>query len=486
MRPECGTGSICRTTTVRPSERQRPLASIPGRGHLLGSALLAALLILPLPAAVASPSPDQSSVNMLQGVLPAVVNITSFKTATSGDKRGQWNRTFGSGFIIRPDGTIVTNRHVIEGGEAIEVTFADGTHALATVIGAAAVVDLALLKVSIPRELPVLTFGDSDQMRIGDPVFTIGNALDLGVSVSEGIVSALDRDIRSSPYDAYIQTDAALNHGNSGGPLVDGSGKVVGVDTALVSPTTGYAGLGFAIPSNEASFVIGRLLKYGTVRAGWIGLQLQDVTATLADGFGLPHPEGGIVVAMTSGAPAEEAGIEVGDIITGVGGAPSANARQAMNAIARAEVGRRTALTVFRNGEGQRIEVKIAEFPGDRTPYKPTETSAGLAAIADQSDFGIKLTDVTAETNEHYGMEVKAGAVVAAVAPGSAAGAAGLVPGDVILRVENMPIANPAEFTIAVQAARKVGHYFVPMLVQKKDEKQWIAVLSKSPSLALP
>ncbi|MBV9749919.1 MAG: trypsin-like peptidase domain-containing protein [Acetobacteraceae bacterium] len=453
---------------------------------LFVSALLAALLILPEPPALASAQPDQSTVKMLHGVLPAVVNIETFRTAASGDKRGQWVRTFGSGFIISPDGTIVTNRHVIEGGEAIAVTFRDGTHALATVIGAAAVVDLALLRVSLPRELPALTFGDSDKVQIGDPVFTIGNGLDLGVSVSEGIVSALDRDIRTGPYDSYIQTDAALNHGNSGGPLVDASGKVIGVDTALVSPTTGYAGLGFAIPSNEASFIIQRLLKYGTVRAGWIGVQLQDMTADLAMGFGLPRPEGGIVVGVTAASPAEKAGIRTGDIITGVGGHSSANARQAMTWLARAEVGRPTTLTVFRNGAEQRIEVAVDELPGDRTPYKPTETSAGLAAIADQSDFGIKLTDVTASTNAHFGMDMKSGALVAAVAPGSAAGAAGLVPGDVILRVEDTTVANPTDFANAVQAARKLGRYFVPMLVQKKDERQWIAVFSRVPHLASP
>ncbi len=454
--------------------------------HRLVPALLAALLVLPQPAALASAPTAQSTVTMLQGVLPAVVNIKSFRTAASGDKRGQWVRTFGSGFLISPDGTIVTNRHVIEGGEAIAVTFRDGTHALATVIGAAAVVDLAVLKVSLPRKLPALAFGDSDKVQIGDPVFTIGNGLDLGVSVSEGIVSALDRDIRTGPYDAYIQTDAALNHGNSGGPLVDYSGKVIGVDTALVSPTTGYAGLGFAIPSNEANFIIQRLLKYGTVRAGWIGVQLQNVTADLADGFGLPRPEGGIVVAVTAGSPAEKAGLKIGDIITRVGGQPSANARQAMTWLARAKVGRPTTLTIFRNGAEQQMEVAVDELPGDRTPYKPTETSAGLAAIADQSDFGIKLTEVTASTNAHYGMDMKSGALVAAVAPGSAAGAAGLVPGDVILRVENTPVANPTDFANAVQAARKLDRYFVPLLVQKKDELQWIAVFSKVPHLASP
>ncbi len=453
--------------------------------HVLVRALLVASLVLPLPPALATP-PSQSNVDMLQGVLPAVVNITTFRTETEGERRGEWVRSIGSGFIITPDGIIVTNRHVIENGEAIEVTFADGTHALATVIGAAAVVDIAVLKVLLPRKLPDLTFGDSSKLRIGDPVFTIGNALGVGISVSKGIVSALDRNIRTSPFDAYIQTDAALNHGNSGGPLVDASGKVVGVDSALISPTTGYAGLGFAIPSNEADFIIRRLLKFGTVRGGWIGLQLQDVTGDLADGFGQRRPEGGIVVATDPGSPAANAGLKVGDIITGVGSEPSANARQVMTAIAHTEVGQRVSLAVFRDGAEQRIEVTVAELPGDLVPYKPTETSAGLEAIADQSDFGVKLADVTPATNAHYGMDVKAGALVAAVAPGSAAGAAGLVPGNVILQVMDMPIANPADFTKSVEAARKLGRYFVPMLVQKKDERQWIPVFSKLPPLASP
>ncbi|MBV8614755.1 MAG: trypsin-like peptidase domain-containing protein [Acetobacteraceae bacterium] len=461
------------------------VAPMPHR-RLLVPALLAALLALPRPSALASPPRDRSTVDMLQGVLPGVVNITTFQTATSGDRRGQWVRSVGSGFVISPDGVIVTNEHVIAGGEAIEVTFADHTHALATVVGAVAVVDLAVLRVLLPRKLPALTFGDSSKLRIGDPVFTIGNALGLGISVSEGIVSALDRDIKTSPYDDYIQTDAALNHGNSGGPLVDEAGKVVGVASALISPTTGYAGLGFAIPSNEANFIVGRLLKFGAVHAGWIGVRLQDVTAELADGFGLHRPEGGIVVAVTPVSPAAEAGLEVGDIIIGVGGKPSANARQVMGEVAVTQVGQRTTLAVFRDGAEHRIEVTVAELPNSGVRYKPSETSAGLAAIAAQFDFGIKLTEVTEATRAHYGVEVESGAVVAAVAPASAAGAAGLVPGDVILRVEDTPIANPDDFTRAVQAARGLGHYYVPMLVQKKDAKQWVAVFSKLPPLASP
>jgi serine protease Do len=448
--------------------------------------LVATVLLTPLVPTRAEPSWDAHVAHMLQGVLPAVVNVTTFKTATSGERRGQWIRSLGSGFIIDPDGVIVTNQHVIQDGEAIVVTFADRTQALATVIADAGVVDLAILKVHVRRKLPTLAFGDSDKVRIGDTVFTIGNALGLGVSVSEGIVSALDRNIRTSPYDAYLQTDAVLNHGNSGGPLVDLSGKVVGVDTALISPTTGYAGLGFAIPSEDAQFIIRRLRKYGTVRAGWIGVQLQDVTARLADGLGLSQPQGGIVLAVEPHSPAAQAAVELGDVVTAVGGTQCANARQAMRLIGRTPVGQHTTLTVIRNGAERRIEVAIVEFPGDLVPHKPPETGAALAAIAGQPDFGIKVAEVTEATNTRYQMDMKSGAAIVAVDPESAAGAAGLTPGEVILRVDDMPVANPDEFMKAVEAARKLGRHYVLMLVQKKDERQWVGVFSKPFALPAP
>lgn len=448
--------------------------------------LLAALLLL-LPAVCASaPAAGESAVDALQPVLSAVVNISTWKTTSSGAERGTWTRSFGSGFIIDPAGVIVTNRHVIDKAELVSVTFSDGTQAVATVTALGGALDLALLRVNVDHKLPAVTFGDSDKLRIGEPVFTIGNPLALGTSVSAGIVSALDRDIRKSPYDAFIQTDAAINHGNSGGPLVNAKGEVVGVDTALISPTEGSAGLGFAITSNDTEFVVGRLRSVGKVQAGWIGARLQDVTGELADATGLDRPGGAIVVFVDVNGPAMQAGIKAGDILTAVDGTRYDDPRGVMRAFARIGVGQRATVTEFRDGMERQIQLTIAEFPGDDVPSNVTGAAATLAAIAERPDFGMKLNDVNGVTRSRYESAVKSGVVVTSVDPDSAAGAAGLVPGDVILQVQNVAVTNPAEFEQAAEMARKLGRDFVAMLVQKKDGLQWVAVLSRPPAPPSP
>jgi serine protease Do len=414
---------------------------------------------------------------MLQRALPAVVAITTLKPTTGAKRHGGWVRIVGSGFVVDPDGIIVTNKHVIAGSQSIQVMFADGSHALATVI-AEAVGDLAVLRVHMVGKLSALAFGDSDKLRIGEPVFTIGNALGVGISVSEGIISGLDRDIGDTPYDTYLQTDAVLNHGNSGGPLVNSAGEVVGVDTALISPTSGFAGLGFAIPSNDAQFVVQRLLKYGSVRAGWIGVQLQDLTARLADGLGLGRPEGGLVVAVKSGSPAANAGLSPGDLVTAVDGTVCANARQAMRAIGRTAVGQQTTLDVLRDGGRRVFEVAVAELPGDVLPAGLRNTVAAATAIANQPNFGLKVANAPA-TNSHSGSNVGPGVTVVAVDPRSAAGAAGIAPGDVVLRVGDTSVVNPADFSQGVEQARKLGRHYVLMLVQSKKGRRWVAVFSK-------
>ncbi len=456
---------------------------------IVRSTCLALPIVLPAllaPGPAASHEALEPWSDVLSAVLPAVVNIAVWNTVTTGNDKGKWKRRFGSGFIIDPDGVIVTNKHVIDGAELTSVTFSDGRQAVATVVALAGALDLAPLKVAVDRKLPAVRFGDSDRLQIGDPVVTIGNPLEVGTSVSAGVVSALDRDLRNSPYDNFIQTDAAINHGNSGGPMVNADGEVVGVDTALVSPTEGFAGLGFAITSNDTRFAIDQLRRFGVVRAGWIGVRLQDVTADIAEGLGSDQPAGAIVVSLDANATATSGGLDVGDVVTMVNGVRCRDARHAMRAIGLIEVGGIARLTVYRDGMERQVGVSVIEFPGDEGQTRPTPPSITVAAIAEKPDFGIKLSSISEEMRRRYSIDVEAGAVIASVDPVSAAGAAGLVPGDVVLRVQNTPIADPANFRVAVKTVKTLGRSFVLMLVQKKSARQWVAVLSKPPAIPFP
>ena len=245
-------------------------------------------------------------------------------------------RSLGSGFMIDPGGVIVTNRHVIEGASDITVVLQSGQSFRATLMTAAGIADVALLHIASTVALPVLSFGDSDKVRVGDQVLAIGNPLGLGGSVTRGIVSALNRDIRETPFDDFIQTDAAINHGNSGGPLFNESGEVIGMNTAIYGApedlNSGSIGLAFAMPSNDVRFVVQRLLQYGRVRAGSIGVRLQRLTPTLADALQLHRLDGGLVAGVDPGGPGEQAGIQDGDVIQqfdghGVGRHPRAHPR---------------------------------------------------------------------------------------------------------------------------------------------------------------
>jgi serine protease Do len=448
--------------------------------------LLAAMLLAAAPAASRHASAADGdgggrAVDMLQSVLPAVVNIASWHIAHDGAASGQWTRVFGSGFVIDPNGTIITNRHVVEGAAIVAVTFADGREAVASIAALGGALDLAMLHVDVQRPLPALRFGDSHALRIGDPVFTIGNPLGVGTSVGAGIVSALNRNLRMSPYDELIQTDAAINHGDSGGPMVDRNGEVIGVDTALVSPTRGFVGLGFAIPSNDVAFVIGRLRRYGAIRAGWIGVELQDLTAQLAMALGMDTPQGAVVVTTDPGQPAALAGLDAGDVIASVDGAPTPTAREVLRAIARIAVGTDVTLAVLRDGVPRTMQVPVAVYPGDLKPNAPPPERATLAAIAAAPNFGITFGPLTPAARDHYGITRTAGALVSSVDPDSAGGAAGLVPGNVIVQVDDTPVADPPAFERAATAARKRQRIFVALLVEKKDGLKWVPVLAHPP-----
>ncbi|MCT4541747.1 trypsin-like peptidase domain-containing protein, partial [Pseudomonas aeruginosa] len=226
----------------------------------------------------------------------------------------------GSGFIISPDGYIVTNNHVIDNATSIKVTLDDGTELPATLVGADPKSDLAVLKIASPKPLAVISWGDSDRLKAGDQILAIGNPFGIGTTVTAGIVSARGRDLHSGPYDDFIQIDAPINHGNSGGPLVDVEGKVVGINTAIYSPNGGSVGVGFAIPSDQAQNVVVRLMKDGSIHHGFIGVQIQPVTPDVANAIGLATAEGALVAKVEAGTPAGRAGIRTGDVITALGG----------------------------------------------------------------------------------------------------------------------------------------------------------------------
>ncbi len=286
------------------------------------AAVMAAMLLCPTAFAVAAQLGASRS-DLIRSLLPTVVNIAVRKevpsepqmaSASFGSANEIPKSFVGSGFIIDPSGLIVTNYHVVEGAYEISVTLSDGTVMPGKLLHASRTADLAIVQVQVDHKLTPVEWGDSTKVRVGDQVIAIGDPLGIGTSVSGGIVSGLNRDVADSPYDDYIQTDAAINHGNSGGPLFDMEGHVIGVNTALVSPTEASAGLGLAIPSDSVQFVVDRLIKYGWVRPGWMGLKVQQVTREMAEAMGITTA-GSVVAWVLPAGPAHKSGIEIGDVI---------------------------------------------------------------------------------------------------------------------------------------------------------------------------
>ena len=268
----------------------------------------------------------------------------------------------GSGFIIAADGTIVTNNHVIDGALSIKVTLDDGTETPAKLIGRDAENDLAVLKIESGKPLPTVRWGDSDKLVLGDQVLAIGNPFGVGTTVTAGIVSARGRDLDSGPFDDFIQIDAPINHGNSGGPLVNVNGDVVGINTAIYSPNGGSVGVGFAIPSDQAQKVVARLMKGGSIQYGYIGVQIQQVTPDVASAIGLDHVSGALVSQVNDGSPAARAGIETGDVITGFGGQKVKDSKDLSRAIAGAASGSKETLDVWRKGKAVEISVRVGTW----------------------------------------------------------------------------------------------------------------------------
>ena len=392
----------------------------------------------------------------IAAVLPSVVSIKTV-TARGGAPYYYW----ASGFIVASSGMIVTNRHVIAGAEKITVTGRNLPTLQAKVVYVSSMLDLAIVKIDAGRDLPVLSFADSDRLQVGDPVLAIGNALGIGLSVSAGIVSALHRHIEETLYDDFIQTDAAINHGSSGGPLVNPTGQVVGVDTALDSSpnNTGSIGIGFAMPANDVKFVVDQVLRFGRERAGWLGLQLQRVTEDLADGFAIGAPRGVLVADVAQTGPAGDGHVRVGDIILGIAGQAARGAQQVQRIIAETPVGQTVPVTLLRDGVTQTIPLTIAEYPPDeKAAAPPTRPLRARISFASAGHLGMRLAAMTSASRKQHELAAgQEGVLVTVVDPFSAARDRGITAGNVILQVGQNPVATPAEVLrrLGISAGRR-------------------------------
>ena len=386
----------------------------------------------------------------------------------------------GSGFIIDPAGYIVTNNHVIEGADEITVTLHDGTSLKAKLIGHDERTDVALLKVESDTPLPAVPFADSDTARVGDWVLAIGNPFGLGGSVTAGIVSARGRDIRQGPYDDFIQTDAAINRGNSGGPLFNMDGQVIGINTAIYSPSGGSIGIGFSIPANMARQVVAQLRDFGHAKRGWLGVQIQQVTPDIADGLGLHPARGAMVASVTDDGPAAKAKIHGGDVILKFNGSDVKEMRSLPRAVAETEIGKLVPVVVWRGGKEVTLQASIAELPEDvqkasATPAPATRKPSDAAVAV--SGLGMKVAPISAELRSKYSIGAdQKGVVVTDITANGPAAARGLKAGDVVVEVQQESVSSPQDVQDRVERYRKMNRKTVLMLVQNSDGLRWVPI----------
>jgi serine protease Do len=460
------------------------------------------------PAAPRAPATAGTSfADVIDSVSPAVVNIAVMKTETAaptafefqspGAPRGQQQLPFefferffegeqprmqprhsegqGSGFLIDASGYIVTNNHVAGGADEITVTLQDGRKFDAKLVGNDAKTDLALIKVEA-NGLPYVAFGDSDKARVGDWVVAIGNPFGLGGTATAGIISARGRDINSGPYDDYLQLDAPINFGNSGGPVFNVSGEVIGVNTAIFSPNGGNIGIGFAIPANQAKDIVADLKENGSVERGWLGVQIQDLDDELVRSLRISGDDGALVSDVVSGGPAESAGLQVGDVITRFDGHDVDSARTLSRLVASANPSESTEVTVWRDGRSRDITVKLGEAQNE---VVASTNSGGGANAPASAALGLQLRSLTDSDRAMLGLPSGvSGAVVAAVQPGSAAEDKGLRPGDVITRVNQQAVGNVGDAVTALNAAKSNDE--TALLVVRRGDSQRLVALSFS------
>jgi serine protease Do len=506
----------------------RPIRFALLRSALVGTALAVALpaaIALPVSPAIARSAPD-SFADLAEKLLPAVVNISStqnlpsrtgnqnngpeipsfppgspfeqfFKDFMNRNRQGQGNnqpapehraQSLGSGFIIDATGYIVTNNHVIADADEITVTLQDNTTLKATIVGKDETGDIALLKVNPEKPLPFVNFGESDKARVGDWVLAIGNPFGLGGTVTAGIVSARNRNIHQGPYDDFLQTDAAINQGNSGGPLFNMDGEVIGMNTAIYSPRSGGSvGIGFSIPSRIVKAIVAQLKDVGHPVRGWLGVRIQQVTADIAESVGLHEATGAMVAGVTEGGPAEKAKIRNGDIILRFNGRDIKDMPSLPRIVAETAVGKEVEVVVWRDGKEVTVTAKLAEKPSDAELATADDTNKGAGAQTakpvDLVGLGLKVAPITQEMKDRFQLgDDQTGVVIVEVAPSTQATDRGLKPGDVIVEVQQTEVNSIDDIKKRIEAVRKENRKSVLILVKNHDGLRWVPLPLTNPN----
>jgi len=402
-----------------------------------------------------------------------------FNNGEGGQARPRRSSALGSGFVISADGYIVTNNHVIDKADEIVIEFFDGKELVAELVGRDPKTDIAVLKVEATEPLPFVGFGDSDIARVGDWVMAIGNPLGQGFSVSAGIISARNRTLRSGPYDDFIQTDAAINRGNSGGPLFNMNGEVIGVNTAIISPNGGSIGLGFSMSSRVVSRVVNQLKEYGETRRGWLGVQIQDIDSDMAEALGLEKVSGALVSGVPDG-PGADAGILSGDVILSFDGVEVEDTRGLVTIVGNADVGKVVDVIIFRDGSSKTIKVTLGRreaaekekiVPAAKVPEK----------IKESVKLGMKLLTINAETRTQLNLpEDLNGVAVLDVAETSDAFEKGIRAGDVIVEAGRTKVTDVNDISDIFENAISSGRKSILLLVKRGDNSRFVGLsLSK-------
>ena len=488
----------------------------------LTTALTAPALIAPMfsaPAAIAAPQVVQDFSDLAAKVTPAVVNVSVTMKAgaedgdearTSGPQDKQMEefmqrfaerfgqqgqpgkpqgrpdgkqrpsekgQALGTGFIVDAKGTIVTNYHVVSKADSITVTMADGTKLPAKMLGGDEKTDLAVLKVDSDKALPFVNFGDASKVRVGQAVMAVGNPFGLGGTVTTGIVSARGRDIQSGPFDDYIQTDAAINRGNSGGPLFDMDGNVIGINTAIYSPSGGSIGLGFAIPSSLAGPVVAQLKDNGRVERGLLGVQIQPVTKEIAESMSLKSEKGALVAMVQPDSPALAAGIKSGDVIVSVDGKAVDSIKELTRTISSMKPGTSVKLGFWRDGKDMTVTAKVGDQKEESAIIKAkADGKSGEAAKPEPMAYGVSLAPISSEARQQMKLDAEVkGVLVAAVEPGSPADDQGLKAGDILQQVGRDAIDSPKMAAEKLKEAKKTGKP-VLMKVYREGMTRFVAI----------